>query len=111
MVTEWSRIITAFKAYKLNFGNRIALDTFEASYGRYLNVAKLQLQGRKAAQTGNKLTEKVLRHQRVNQKPGKKHGEELKPWIEMPKRLLECCLALKKFLGTPSLNIGNPNRS
>ena len=39
--------------------------------------------------------EKVLTHQRVNQKPGKKHGEELKPWIEMPKSRLECCLALK----------------
>ena len=42
--------------------------------------------------------EKVLTHQRVNQKPGKKHGEALKPWIEMPKSRLECCLALKKFL-------------
>ena len=42
--------------------------------------------------------EKVLTHQRVNQKPGKKHGEALKPWVEMPKSRLECCLALKKFL-------------
>ena len=42
--------------------------------------------------------EKVLTHQSVNQKPGKKHGEALKPWIEMPKSRLECCLALKKFL-------------
>ena len=42
--------------------------------------------------------QKVLTHQRVNQKPGKKHGETLKPWVEMPKSRLACCLALKRFL-------------
>ena len=39
-----------------------------------------------------------MTHRRVNQKPGKKYGEALKPWIEMPKSRLECFLALKKFL-------------
>ena len=58
----------------------------------------MHVQGRKAAQTGKELIEKVLTHQRVNQKQGKKNGEALKPWIEMPKSRLECCLALKKFL-------------
>jgi hypothetical protein len=98
VVTPWPGILKAFRHYKLTLGNRIAPKTFEASYGRYLNVALLRLQGRKAAQTGKELMEKVLTHPRLNQKPGKKHGEELKPWIEMPKSRLECCLALKKFL-------------
>ena len=98
VVTPWPGIVTAFKNHKLTLDNRIAEKTFEASYGRYLNVALLHLQGRKAAQTGKALMEKVLTHQRVNQKPGKKHGEALKPWVEMPKSRLECCLALKKFL-------------
>ena len=98
VVTPWPGIVAAFKEHKLTLDNRIAPKTFEASYERYLNVALLHLQGRKAAQTGKALMEKVLTHQRVNQKPGKKHGEALKPWIEMPKSRLECCLALKKFL-------------
>ena len=98
VVTPWPGIVAAFKNHKLTLDNRIAKKTFEASYGRYLNVALLHLEGRKAAQTGKALMEKVLTHQRVNQKPGKKQGEALKPWIEMPKSRLECCLALKKFL-------------
>ena len=98
VATPWPGIITALKDYKLTQGNRIAETTFDASYGRYLSVALGHLQGRKAAQTGKDLTRRVLAHQRVNQKPGIKQGEELKPWIEMPKSRLECCLALKKFL-------------
>ena len=98
VVTPWPGIVSAFKDHKLTLGNRVAPKTFEASYERYLSVALMHLQGRKAAQTGKELIEKVLTHQRVNQKQGKKHGEELKPWIEMPKSRLECCLALKKFL-------------
>ena len=98
VVTPWPGIITAFKDYKLTQGNRIAETTFDSSYGRYLSVALVHLQGRKAAQTGKELTRRVLAHPRVNQKPGIKQGEELKPWIEMPKSRLECCLALKKFL-------------
>ena len=38
-------------------------------------MALLHLEGRNAAQSGKALMEKVLTHQRVNQKPGKKHGE------------------------------------
>ena len=98
VVTPWPGIVAAFRNHKLTLDNRIAPKTFEASYGRYLNVALLHLDGRNAAQTGKALMEKVLTHQRVNQKPGKKHGEALKPWVEMPKSRLECCLALKKFL-------------
>ena len=98
VVTPWPGIVAAFREHKLTLDNRIAEKTFEASYGRYLNVALLHLQGRNAAQTGKALMEKVLTHQRVNQKPGKKHGEALKHWVEMPKSRLECCLALKKFL-------------
>ena len=98
VVTPWPGIVAAFKNHKLNLDNRIAEKTFESSYGRYLAVALLHLDGRNAAQTGKALMEKVLTHQRVNQKPGKKHGEALKPWVEMPKSRLECCLALKKFL-------------
>ena len=98
VVSPWPDIVKAFRDYKLNFGNRIAPKTFEASYERYLNVALLHLAGRNAAQTAKQLMEKVLTHQRINQKPGKKHGEALKPWVEMPKSRLECCLALKKFL-------------
>ena len=44
VVTEWPRILTAFKNYKLTFGNRIAPKTFEASYERYLNIALVHLQ-------------------------------------------------------------------
>ena len=98
VMTPWPGIVAAFREHKLTLDNRIAEKTFEASYGRYLNVALLHLDGRNAAQTGKALMEKVLTHQRVNQKPGKKHGEALKPWVEMPKSRLECCLALKKFL-------------
>jgi len=98
VVTPWPGIVAAFREHKLTLDNRIAEKTFEASYGRYLNVALLHLDGRNAAQTGKALMEKVLTHQRVNQKPGKKHGEVLKPWVEMPKSRLECSLALKKFL-------------
>ena len=98
VVTPWPEIVAAFKNHKLTLGNRIKESTFEASYGRYLNVALLHLRGSKAAQTGKQLTERVLSHQRVNRKPGIKQGEELTPWIEMPKSRLECCLALKKFL-------------
>ena len=98
VVTPWPRIIAAFKDYKLNLGNRIAPKTFEASYGRYLTIALLHLEGRKPAHTGKELTERVLSHQRVNQKPGVKSGEPLARWIDMPKSRLECCLALKKFL-------------
>ena len=98
VVTPWPGIVAAFKEHKLTLDNRIAPKTFEASYERYLNVALLHLDGRNAAQTGKALMKKVLTHQRVNQKPGKKHGEALKPWVEMPKSRLECCLALKKFL-------------
>ena len=99
VVTPWPGIVAAFRNHKLTLDNRIAPKSFEASYGRYLNVALLHLDGRNAAQTGKALMEKVLTHRRVNQKPGKKHGEALKPWVEMPKSRLECCLALKKFLG------------
>jgi len=98
VVRQWPAIVAAFKKYKLEQGNRIAETTFESSYGRYLNVALVHLQGRKPAQTGKDLTRRVLAHQRVNQKPGIKQGEALQPWIEMPKSRLECCLALKKFL-------------
>ena len=87
VVTPWPGIVTAFKDYKLTLDNRIAEKTFEASYGRYLNVALLPTRAQ-AAQTGKALMEKVLTHQRVNQKPGKKHGEALKPWVEMPKSRL-----------------------
>ena len=98
VVTPWPGIVAAFRNHKLTLDNRIAPKTFEASYERYLSVALLHLDGRNAAQTGKALMEKVLTHQRVNQKPGKRCGEALKPWIEMPKSRLECCLALKKFL-------------
>ena len=98
VVTPWSGIVNAFKDYKLTQGNRIAETTFDSSYGRYLSVALVHLQGRKAAQTGKELTQRVLAHQRTNQKPGVKQGEALTPWIEMPKSRLECCLAIKKFV-------------
>ena len=71
VVTPWPGIVAAFKNDKLTLDNRIAEKTYEGSYGRYLNVALLHLQGRNAAQTGKQLMEKVLTHQRVNQKPGK----------------------------------------
>tara|TARA_Y100001938_G_C8051942_1_gene412272 strand:- start:504 stop:893 length:390 start_codon:yes stop_codon:yes gene_type:complete len=44
------------------------------------------------------LVERVLTHERFNQKAGVKQGEELKPWIEMSASRQECCLALKLFL-------------
>ena len=98
VVTPWPGIVTAFKNYKLTQGNRIADTTFDSSYGRYLSVALVHLQGRKPAQTGKELTQRVLAHQRTNQKSGVKQGEALTPWIEMPKSRLECCLAIKKFV-------------
>ncbi len=98
VVTPWPGIVEAFKDYKLNQGNRIAEKTFKASYQRYLDIALLHLNGRKAAQSGIELTERVLTEQRFNQKPGKVYGQPLKKWIDMPKSRLECALALKKFL-------------
>mgnify|MGYP001292433806 CR=1 FL=1 len=98
VVTPWPGIVAAFKNHKLTQGNRIAETTFDSSYGRYLSVALVHLQGRKAAQTGKELTQRVLAHQRTNQKPGVKQGEALTPWIEMPKSRLECCLAIKKLI-------------
>jgi integrase len=98
VVTPWPGIVAAFKNHKLTQGNRIAETTFDSSYGRYLSVALVHLQGRKPAQTGKDLTQRVLAHQRTNQKPGLKQGEPLSPWIEMPKSRLECCLAIKKFV-------------
>ena len=35
VVTPWPGIVTAFKDYKLNQGNRIAEKTFKDSYQRY----------------------------------------------------------------------------
>ena len=96
--TKRPDIVEAFRQHKLTFGNRIEEFTFEASYGRDLNVALLHLRVSMAAQTGKQLTEHVLSHQRVNQKTRIKQGEALTPWIEMPKSRMECCLALKKFL-------------
>ena len=52
VVTPWPGIVAAFREHKLTLDNRIAEKTFEASYGRYLNVALLHLDGRNAAQTG-----------------------------------------------------------
>ena len=98
VITPWSGIVEAFRNNRLTLGNRIKPETYEASYGRYLQVAVLHLQGRKPAQTGKELIERVLTHPRLNQKPGKKHGEELKPWIEMSASRQDCCLALKLFL-------------
>jgi hypothetical protein len=98
VVTPWPGIVAAFRNHKLTLDNRIAEKTFEASYGRYLNVALLHLQGRKPAGTGKELIERVLTHERFNQKSGVKQGEKLKPWVEMSASRQECCLALKLFL-------------
>ena len=97
VMTPWPGIMAAFRKHKLTLDNRIAEKTFEASFARYQSVALLHLEGRNAALTEKALMEKVLTHQRVNQKPGLKQGEALKPWIEKPKSRLECCLALRQF--------------
>ena len=55
MVTLWPSIVATFRVHKLTLDNGIAEKTFKASYGRYLNVALLHLQGRKAAHTGRRL--------------------------------------------------------
>ena len=55
VVTPWPGIVAAFREHKLTLDNRIAEKTFEASYGRYLSVALLHLDGRNAAQTGKAL--------------------------------------------------------
>ena len=60
--------------------------------------------------------EKVLTHQRVNQKTHEQDLQEareeaLKPWIEMPKSRLECCLALKKGLEYAVAEHRQPQRS
>ncbi len=96
-VSPWPVIVEAFREHKLNQGNRIKETTYRSSYGRYLENALLHLQGRNPAQTGKELAERVLTHQRSNQKPGVKFGEQLTPWIDMPKSRLECALAIKKF--------------
>ena len=98
VITPWSGIVEAFRDNRLTLGNRIKPETYEASYGRYLQVALLHLQGRKPAKTGKELIERVLTHERFNQKSGVKQGEKLKPWIEMSASRQECCLALKLFL-------------
>ena len=48
VMTPWPGIVTAFRGHKLTLGNCIAPKTFEASYERYLSVALVNLQGRKA---------------------------------------------------------------
>ena len=98
VITPWSGIVEAFRDNRLTLGNRIKPETYEASYGRYLQVALLHLQGRKPAGTGKELIERVLTHERFNQKSGVKQGERLTPWIEMSASRQECCLALKLFL-------------
>ena len=55
VITPWSGIVEAFRDNRLNLGNRIKPATYEASYGRYLQVALLHLQGRKPARTGKEL--------------------------------------------------------
>ena len=70
VITPWPGIVASFRKHKVTLDNRIATKTFEASYERYLNVALLHIQGRKAARTGKQLMEKVLTHQRVNQSLG-----------------------------------------
>ena len=52
VATPWPGIVKAFKEHKLTLGNSIKESTFEASYGRYLNLALLHLRGSRAAQTG-----------------------------------------------------------
>ena len=111
VATMWPDIVEAFREHKLIFGNRIKECTFEGSYGRYLNVALLHLRVSMAAQTGKQLTERVLIHRRVNQKPGIKQGVALTPWIEIPKSRMECCWALKKFWNTPSKNTASRSRN
>ena len=97
VVTPWPGIVTALRTTSSTRATA-SLKTFKASYQRYLDIALLHLNGRNAAKTGAELTERILIHQRYNQKPGKVFGQPLTPWMEMPKSRLECALALKKFL-------------
>ena len=63
-----------------------------------LDLELAPLQTPRERKPAGSLARASLTHQRGNRKPGIKEGEELTPWIEMPKSLLECCLAVKKIL-------------
>ena len=97
-VSPWTAIEEAFKRDLMEYGNQIKAKTYEGSYGQYLKIALLHLQGRKQAQNGFELVDATLRHERTHQGRGKRNGQSLATWIEQPASRHQCCLALKTFL-------------
>jgi hypothetical protein len=98
VVSPWPAIEEAFKRDLMEYGNQIKAKTYEGSYGRYLEIALLHLQGRKQAQNGFELVDATLRHERTHQGRGKRNGETLATWMNQPASRHDCCLALKTFL-------------
>ena len=50
MVSPWPAIEEALKSDLIEYSNQIKAKTYEGSYGQYLKIALLHLQGRKQAQ-------------------------------------------------------------
>ena len=50
VVSPWPAIEEALKSDLIEYGNQIKAKTYEGSYGQYLKIALLHLQGRKQAQ-------------------------------------------------------------
>ena len=91
--------MAAFRNHKLTLDNRIAEKTFEASYGRYLNVALLHLQGRKQPRQASSWwshVDGINGSTRAVASAMAKRSQAMDR--SMPKSRLECCLALKNFL-------------
>ena len=97
-VSPWPAIEEAFKRDLMEYGNQIKAKAYEGSYGQYLKIALLHLQGRKQAQNGFELMDATLTHERTHQGHGKRNGETLTTWMEQPASRHQCCLALKTFL-------------
>ena len=65
-VSPWPAIEEAFKRDMMEYGNQIKAKAYEGSYGQYLKITLLHLQGRKQAQNGFQLVDATLRHERTH---------------------------------------------
>ena len=94
----WPELIKSFRRHLIENKNKIKASTYRGSYERYLDVALLLIQSRDAPTTGFELLDRVLHHQRFNQKKGTKQGEPLVKWNDQPSSRRECCLAIRNLM-------------
>ena len=96
--SKWPKIVEAFHLDLSKKGNRILETTYQASYGRYFEVALELLISPKAPATGAELLDAILGYKRYNKKPGKVFGQLLPYWRDQGPSRQECCLAIKKLV-------------